>query len=25
MALILGCTEIPQLVQQNEIPHLPLF
>ncbi|CAF3816579.1 unnamed protein product [Rotaria sordida] len=23
--IILGCTEIPQLVQQNEIPHLPLF
>ncbi|CAF3359833.1 unnamed protein product, partial [Rotaria sp. Silwood2] len=23
--IILGCTEIPQLVHQNEVPHLPLF
>ncbi|CAF3758348.1 unnamed protein product [Rotaria sp. Silwood1] len=23
--IILGCTEIPQLVQQHEVPHLPLF
>ncbi|CAF3206366.1 unnamed protein product [Rotaria socialis] len=23
--IVLGCTEIPQLVRQNEIPHVPLF